>query len=74
MRMGQTDAGPRTTIYRTDRYEQTIIYDEFGEPVKGTIKIKDDVAGFTERQYDFKIENGKIVQVIEWNLPAGLLL
>ncbi|DAA85479.1 TPA: hypothetical protein CPT92_02065 [Candidatus Gastranaerophilales bacterium HUM_13] len=65
MRMGQTDAGPRTTIYRTDRYEQTIIYDEFGEPVKGTIKIKDDVAGFTERQYDFKIENGKIVQVIE---------
>lgn len=64
MRMGKTDVGPRTTIYKTDRYEQTIIYNEEGEPVKGTIKIKDDVAGFTEKQYDFIIENGKITSVI----------
>lgn len=63
MRMGETDVGPRTTIYKTDRYEQTIIYNEEGEPVKGTIKIKDDVAGFLEKQYDFVIENGKITSV-----------
>ncbi len=65
MRMGETDVGPRTTIYKTDRYEQTIIYNEAGEPVKGTIKIKDNVVGFVERQIDFKVEQGIIVQVIE---------
>ncbi len=65
MRGGQTDAGPRTTVYKTDRYEQTIIYNEQGEPIKGTIKIRDDIGGFLEKQYDFKIENGTITQVIE---------
>lgn len=65
MRMGHTDAGPRTTVYKTDRYEQTIIYDNDGNPVKGTIKIKDNVAGFTEKQYDFEVKDGKLTSVIE---------
>lgn len=65
MRAGKTDVGPRATIYKTDRYEQTVIYNELGEAVKGTIKIKDDVAGFLEAKYDFKIENGKITQIIK---------
>lgn len=63
MRMGQTDVGPRTTIYETGRYKQTIIYNDLGEPTKGTITIKDDVAGFVEAKYDFEIKDGKVTNL-----------
>lgn len=61
---GQTDAGPRTTIYRNGGFEQTMIYDENGKLTGGKIVIKDKVAGFTERQIDFTVtSDGKIATV-----------
>lgn len=63
MRMGKTDAGPRTTVYENGRYKQTIIYDENGQPTKGTITIKDNVAGFVEAKYDFDIKDGKVTNL-----------
>ena len=59
-----TDVGPRTTIYKTDGFEQTMIYDENGKLTGGKIVIKDKVAGFTERQIDFTVApDGKITTI-----------
>lgn len=56
-----TDAGPRTTVYKNGNFEQTMIYDENGKLTGGKIVIKDQVAGFTERQIDFTVApDGKI--------------
>jgi hypothetical protein len=57
----QTDVGPRTTIYKNENFEQTMIYDENGKLTGGKIVIKDKVGGFTERQIDFTVtKDGKI--------------
>lgn len=59
-----TDAGPRTTVYKNGNFEQTMIYDENGKLTGGKIVIKDNVAGFTERQIDFTVTaDGKITTV-----------
>lgn len=56
-----TDAGPRTTVYKSGNFEQTMIYDENGKLTGGKIVIKDQVAGFTERQINFTVTpDGKI--------------
>lgn len=56
-----TDAGSRTTVYKNGNFEQTMIYDENGKLTGGKIVIKDQVAGFTERQIDFTVApDGKI--------------
>ena len=61
---GQTDAGPRTTVYKNGNFEQTMIYDENGKLTGGKIVIKDKVAGFTERQIDFTVTaDGKIATI-----------
>lgn len=61
---GQTDVGPRTTIYNNGRFEQTMEYDQNGKLVKGKIVIRSKIAGFggTERSISFLYdENGKLV-------------
>ncbi len=56
-----TDAGPRTTIYKNENFEQTMIYDKNGKLTGGKVVIKDKVGGFTERQIDFTVtQDGKI--------------
>lgn len=61
---GKTDVGPRTTVYTNGNFEQTMIYDENGKLTGGKIVIKDNVAGFTERQIDFTVTaDGKITTV-----------
>ena len=61
---GETDVGPRTTIYKNDRFEQTMTYDENGKLTGGKIVIKDKVAGFTEQTIRFLYdENGKLVVI-----------
>ncbi len=39
-------------------------YDENGKLTGGKIIIKDEVAGFTEKQYDFKTQDNKIKTII----------
>jgi len=59
-----TDVGPKTTIYKNNNFEQTMIYDENGKLTGGKIVIKDKVAGFTERQIDFTVtKDGKIATI-----------
>lgn len=61
---GKTDAGPRTTVYKNGNFEQTMTYDENGKLTGGKIVIKDQVAGFTERQIDFTVTaDGKIATI-----------
>lgn len=43
----------RKIVYKNGRYTQEMYYDENGKLTQGKILIKDNVAGFTEQQYDF---------------------
>lgn len=54
----------RKIIYQDDRYVQEMFYDENGKLVKGSITIKDKVAGFTEERFTFLVENNKITKTI----------
>ena len=43
----------RKIVYKNGRYTQEMYYDENGKLTQGKMLIKDNVAGFTEQQYDF---------------------
>ena len=61
---GKTDAGPRTTVYKNGRFEQTMTYDENGKLTGGKIVIKDNIAGFNERTISFLYDkDGKLVVI-----------
>ncbi len=55
----------RKIVYQTGRYTQEMFYDENGRLTSGRIIIKDNIAGFTEQQYDFTIgQDNNIESVI----------
>ncbi|MBP3924441.1 hypothetical protein J6E39_04285 [bacterium] len=56
----------KKVVYQTDRFIQEMYYDDNGKLTGGQIKIKDNVAGFLEAQYDFTAdENGNLKSVIQ---------
>lgn len=54
----------RKIVYQNDRYTQEMYYDENGKLTQGKIIIKDNVAGFTEAQYDFIVKDNEITTII----------
>ncbi|MBD5403236.1 hypothetical protein HDR58_10650 [bacterium] len=56
--------GQKKIEYRNGRFIQEMYYDKDGNLIKGSITIKDDVAGFTEAQYDFNVKDNKLKNVI----------
>ena len=51
-------------VYQNGRYTQEMYYDDNGKLTGGKVTIKDDVAGFTEKQYDFTVKDNKIASII----------
>lgn len=52
----------RKTVYENGRFKQEMYYDEKGNLTGGKIIIKDNIAGFTERQIDFTMDkDGKMI-------------
>ncbi len=54
----------RKIVYQNGRYTQEMFYDGNGKLTKGQIKIKNEVVGFTEKQFDFLVQNNKIKSMI----------
>ena len=55
----------RKTVYENGRFKQEMFYDENGKLTGGKIIIKDNVAGFTERQIDFTMDKDGKMSVFE---------
>ena len=55
----------RKIVYQNGRYTQEMYYDDNGKLTDGKIIIKDNIAGFTEVQYDFTVKDNKLASIIK---------
>ena len=55
----------RKIVYQNGRYTQEMYYDDNGKLTAGKIIIKDNIAGFTEVQYDFTVKDNKLASIIK---------
>ena len=55
----------RKIVYQNGRFTQEMYYDENGKLTNGQMIIKDKIAGFTEQQYDFIMEDNNRMTVVK---------
>ena len=55
----------RKIVYQNGRYTQEMYYDESGKLTNGQMIIKDKIAGFTEQQYAFIMEDNNRMNVVK---------
>ena len=55
----------KKVVYTNGRYTQEMYYDDNGNLTAGKIIIKDDVAGFTEEQYNFTVKDNNIDAIVK---------